>query len=629
MAFAAFLSSKGGANMKENAIAASLNYIHPLAPRVVNFGVDTMLVNFKMANEEGKPNGDALPDPVIKKLDEWQAVARKEHKPVPTPLEYRGQTLFIRPFGDGNFPWLLFNEDIKLAMAYGSLNGDIICQARFSSQLLWSVGPEAALTALQAKLYELVNQMIYAQMSEIHLCADIAGWYDGPLNWQEAFVSRVRNIRARPDEVPTEREQEGGLSPKEIRQLNEPSISEEPETNVQPVVTTSCRRLATLDFGTHGSELMGQIYNKTKEIKKSKKTYFEPIFVANGWDGKSVIWRNEFRFRRKWLADRDLNDAYEVLSQLRLLWEYATYQWLRYVDLSSHHDTNKSRLPADYVWSCIQRAFDLEQVEDLLTPEGEEQVRLSMLLDEQPLAVLKDAATMTLEEQLEDEPPVTDEGQALTWDDLSALLLPLLSAPLLALVMMHVFIEQSAKQVVSRLTSNYYALDDSLKDVAPDVLRELAVQELSLLSAEQVSSLVNHLSPEPFLVVRPVLVKRERRMAKKKMCVSALSGYLTSLMALCVHEVADVPDLRASVLVALEEVSKYNKQRGRVHVEEVLKKQLAFGFITAQQLDYERRVHGVDLAHDDWLAVETLREEWRKRPADVWLAPDDYGYDVA
>ena len=56
----------------------TLNYIHPLAPRVVNFGVDTFLVNVKMADEEGKPNGDGLPDPVIAQLDEWQAEARKE-----------------------------------------------------------------------------------------------------------------------------------------------------------------------------------------------------------------------------------------------------------------------------------------------------------------------------------------------------------------------------------------------------------------------------------------------------------------------------------------------------------------------------------------------------------------------
>jgi hypothetical protein len=598
-----------------------LNYIHPIAPKAVNFGVDTFLVNVKMANEEGVPNGDALPDPMIAKLDEWQAEARKEHKPAPTSLEYQGKTLFIRPFGEGNFPWLLFNEDIKLSMAYGSLNGDIICQARFLSHLLWSIGPEAALIALQAKLTEWVNQSVYVQASEIHLCADMQGWYDGPLNWQEAFVSRVVNIRERPDEVPTEREQEGGLSPKERRKL-------EQDIHLQPVVITTHRRLATLDFGTHGSEIMGQIYNKTKEIKKSKKTYFVPIWTANGWDGSSTIWRIEFRFRRKSLASFDLNDAYETLAQMRLLWEYATYKWLRYVDLTAS-DINKSRLPADYVWQCVQRAYEPEQVEDLLTADGSQQVRLAMLLDEKPLAVLKDASTMTLMAPLEEEPPYTDEGQALTWEDLSTLAHPLVKTPIPFLAMLHTFIEKCKKQPMTRLTQNYHTIDESLRDAPLDVQRELAEQELASLSPEQRSLLVNRLSPEPFSIVRTALVKREKHMAKKKMCVSALAGYLTSIMALSPHEVAERPDLRASLIVALEEVSKYNKERGRIHLEEVLKKQLAYGMITARQLDEERRFHGVDLAHDDWVAVDTLREELCSRPADVYLNTDDYGYDVA
>lgn len=608
--------------MKAQAIATEeLNYIHPLAPRVVNFGLDTLLVNFKMANEEGKPNGDGLPDAVIAQLEEWQKEARKEHQPVPTAWEYQGKTLFIRPYGDGTFPWLLFNEDIKLSMAYGTLNGGVICQARFPSHLLWSIGPESALMALEAKVYEWVRHLVYVQASEIHLCADIAGWYDGPTNWQEAFVSRVVSIRERPDEVPTEREQEGGLSPKEIREL-------EQERHLQPVATTTHRRLATLDFGTHGSEIMGQIYNKTKEIKKSKKTYFEPIWLANGWDGESVIWRNEFRLRRKALASFELNDAYEVLSHLRQLWEYLTYKWLRYVDLSAS-DTNKSRLPTDYVWQCIQRAFEPEQVEDLATPEGEEHVRLSMLLDEKPLEVLKHASTMALETSLEEAPLVTDEGQSFTSHDLSSLLEPLAGFPLHALVLAHVVIEQGGKLLLTRLTTNYHTIEESLKEAPVDVQRELALQELTLLSSLRRSALVNRLSPEPFSVLRPVLVKREKRLAKKKMCVAALAGYLTSLMALSPDVIAQAPDLRASLIVALEEVSKYNREKGRVHVEEVLKKQLAYGFITAHQLEEERRVHGVALAPDDWLAVEALREELRSRPAEVWLNSDNYEYDVA
>ncbi|GHO98859.1 hypothetical protein KSF_089070 [Reticulibacter mediterranei] len=48
-----------------------LNYIHPLALCVVNFGGDIFLVNVKLAEKENMPNGDGSPDPAIKLLDEW------------------------------------------------------------------------------------------------------------------------------------------------------------------------------------------------------------------------------------------------------------------------------------------------------------------------------------------------------------------------------------------------------------------------------------------------------------------------------------------------------------------------------------------------------------------------------
>ena len=253
-------------------------FIGPIELRPVNFGVDTFLVNFKLAAHDGKPNGNPLPQFLAETLDEWQALARKEQKPMPIEKEYRGKTLSIRPHGSGVWSWLLFNEDVTLSLSYGSMNGGVFCQARFASHLLWSIGPARAYTTLQAMLSSwLDNHPIYAQASEIHICADLQGWYDGPLDWETAFVSRVVNMRARPEE-PTEKEQEGGLSPKEARKLDD-------AFPMLPVVTTAHRRIATLDFGSHGSDIMGQIYNKSQEIKQSKKLWFEPIWQAErmGW----------------------------------------------------------------------------------------------------------------------------------------------------------------------------------------------------------------------------------------------------------------------------------------------------------------------------------------------------------
>lgn len=597
-------------------------FIGPVALRVVNFGIDTLLVNFKMAGPDLKPNGDALPEEAAALLDTWQLAARKEHKPVATPLAYHDKTLLIRPHGSGVWSWLLFNEDVKLSLSYGSMNGGVFCQARFLSHHLWSDGAEAVTVALQATLYDFTHHLTYVQASEIHLCADLQGWYDEHLStWDESFVSRVVTMRARPDE-PTEAEQAGGLSPKEIRKLEE-------EIRVQPIVTTTHRRLATLDFGSHGSDIMGQIYDKTKEIQKSKKHYFEPIWQANGWDGLSPIRRVEFRFRRKGLASFDLNDLYDVLAQVPLLWEYATQHWLRCVDLSSSSDTNKSRLPSHPVWLTVQGAHVAfaaacgDDVAACTTPEGEEAARLSLLLAEKPVQLLEQAVAAHAETVYEERPLLTGEEIAFTWSLVFAsgaftwsrlllgfvLLTNLLTARYQSSIMQEY---ASVEQVVRDLSREFLPPDQvetlSLlqlphaddQGVLLSTIQELAQEHLATLAPARLSRLVHDLSPEPFREVRSCLVKRSRRMAKKKACVAALAGHLTSLMALCVEEVATQPDLMASVVVAGGEIARYNASKNRVHLEEVWKKRLSYGFVTALELDEARRTQGVDLCEEDW-----------------------------
>ena len=51
-------------------------------------------------------------------------------------------------------------------------------------------------------------------------------------------------------------------------------------------------------------------------------------------------------------------------------------------------------------------------------------------------------------------------------------------------------------------------------------------------------------------------------------------------------------------------MQQYDKKHGRVHLQEVWKKRLAYGFVTAQQMDAERALHGIDLHEDDWAALD-------------------------
>ena len=343
-------------------------------PTIINAGVDTFMVNYKFSGDDDKPNGSSLPEHIITKLDEWQAIARKEHDVVATDLlfsynvgpDHYEQSLLMRPHGSGIWSWLVYSDDIKLSLSYGTMNGGVFCQARFSAHLLWSIGPESALIALDALLYDFIGAMVYQQASEIHLCADVQGWDVSTLDWQNAFVSRVVRIRERP-EPPTEEEQNGGLSPSDLRKL-EASIQDgihnnDAETVAYPMATTTHRKIATLDFGSHGSNISCQIYNKSAEIKVHNKGWFEPIWAAcPDYNPDLTVWRVEFRIKRKFLATFHLNEAFSVLSQLELLWKYATVEWLRYVDLSASSDTNKSRLPTHSAWEVIQAAYSSQDV---------------------------------------------------------------------------------------------------------------------------------------------------------------------------------------------------------------------------------------------------------------------------
>jgi len=482
-------------------------------PTIINAGVDTFMVNYKFAGDDDKPNGSSLPEHIIEQLDAWQAIARKEHEVVATDLLFKytadgkqyEQSLLMRPHGSGIWSWLVYSDDIKLSLSYGNMNGGVFCQARFSAHLLWSIGPESALIALDAMLYDFIGSMVYQQASEIHLCTDVQGWDMATLDWQNAFVSRVVRIRERP-EVPTEEEQAGGLSPSDIRKV-EDSVQDgihNDETLAYPMATTTHRRIATLDFGSHGSAISCQIYNKSAEIKVHNKGWFEPIWAAcPDYNPDLTVWRVEFRIKRKFLAAFHLNEAFSVLGQLELLWKYCTEEWLRYVDLSASSDTNKSRLPTHEAWEVIQAAYSSQDV--------------------------------------------------------------------------------------------------TITDIPP---------------------------------AQAALVKQARTMAKRKAAMAGAVGYMRSAVALAGDEVGGVrpgasdeekqavlPDLFTSLIWFIGQVQQYDNKKGRVHIEEVLKKRLAYNFITAQELEHQRAHYGVSLHQADWAELEKQLQELRNTSSDVWLNP--------
>jgi hypothetical protein len=562
--------------------------------RIVAAGVDTFIVNYKFTNEQGILSGESLPDHIQDQLDTWQKTARKEHGPVPTDLTFSyqlrsgemvNQSLFMRSYGASVWPWLLFSDDVKVNFAPGTLNKGLFCQARFSSHLLWMIGPAVAITQLEAMLSNYLGGTFHKQASEIHLCADITGFDFSCLSLageQLPFVSRVTGIKDRPVS-PTEEEQEGGLTPKEMEALQEKiEVEIEEERFHLTSLTTTHRRISTIDFGSHASPFSAQIYNKSLEIKKHGKGWFEPIWKLNGWDGESTVWRLEFRIKRAWLRDFQFDEVGITLASIATLWKYATSEWLRFIDLDAVTGVNVSRRPIHLVWEVLQHAYDNLAVQASYDSQVEEEVRLDLLLEERPLQVFQQVEAL------------------LAYGDGD--LLP----------------EPEQKERQTRMVEAFNGVADVLAESPKEVVRELVLDRFSELSLDQQSQLINHLSPEPVMQVQAALIKRERRMACQKNCIAVGIGCMRAVMALMpldelpgylgpnVCAGRRFPDLLSSFLWFAQKAYEYDRKKGRSHVEEILKKRLVYGLITAQQLEEERRLYGVELEPEDFAAIDRV-----------------------
>ena len=108
------------------------------SPRVVLHGVDTLVINVRYTDERGKPTRGLLDEQFIPQLNEWQARAKVEEKPVPIPWTFQHVSFLMHPHGagKGQWRWLLTSSKLNLAIGLGKLNS-IVARVRCSSDYLW------------------------------------------------------------------------------------------------------------------------------------------------------------------------------------------------------------------------------------------------------------------------------------------------------------------------------------------------------------------------------------------------------------------------------------------------------------------------------------------------------------
>ncbi len=326
--------------------------------KIVNVGVDTLVLNVYHTSDTGKPIKCDLASSLYTQLDEWKRMAQEQHTDVPTSLIFNGAVLHMAPNGGGRgqWPWLLRTRDITLSISGGHWNG--IASVRLSSLYLWSCECVlAAIVAVQVFVDALFQDEMYLQVSSVDLCADVAGW-DGIEHLDQArdFVTRARK-----------------------RGVHEQTDwTEEYKTRSYAL---GLQRTG-FDFARSkdgASPLSCRIYDKSREIGISGKEWFFDLWQLHGWqEDDTHVWRVEFSFRRdalhelqqenaeKEVAFWGVEDAYELPERIPVLWAYAAGQvaggldglpdgWLRCV--ISNGDKNRSRWPTHPAWQAIQKAF--------------------------------------------------------------------------------------------------------------------------------------------------------------------------------------------------------------------------------------------------------------------------------
>jgi hypothetical protein len=101
-----------------------------------------------------------------------------------------------------------------------------------------------------------------------------------------------------------------------------------------------------------GGVISCRLYNKTQEIKKSRKDYLKELWAEAGWDGELPVWRLEFQYRRELLDQFGVVKLASVLRHLNGLWSYATTEWLR-LTLPDRTDRNRARWPTHPLWALL------------------------------------------------------------------------------------------------------------------------------------------------------------------------------------------------------------------------------------------------------------------------------------
>jgi hypothetical protein len=154
-----------------------------------------------------------------------------------------------------------------------------------SSETIWHVGLITILNLIECDLSHFGGKLHRVQPSRCDLCVDFR--IDGPLTLP--FLDALRVSRSR-----------------------------------KTWAILDGDNLETYYCGSPDSPVQLRIYNKGKEILKSNKQWFLPLWKTDDPEG---VWRVEFQLRRPFLKQYRINTLDDLVEKIAAMWEYLTEEW--------------------------------------------------------------------------------------------------------------------------------------------------------------------------------------------------------------------------------------------------------------------------------------------------------------
>lgn len=243
------------------------------------------------------------------------------------------------------------------------MSGRFSVQASLYSAPFWSHSPLECANALQDLISSLCPSLPFVLVPvRVDLCRDVVGYDLQAWNDSHVYDSVVSRSRSRKKVLDFE--------------LGSESC---------PVsVSGSSRSVQSVYLGSRNAPVLWNIYNKSLEVRKSGKSYYDSTWVSNGWSGENIC-RFEVRLSSKFLgslftvpdsdsyAESDsgsdgcpvrvsdsrsrfsvplITDVFDLINHISSVWSFLTFSHTRFTNLD---DSNVSRRSTNEFWASVMQ----------------------------------------------------------------------------------------------------------------------------------------------------------------------------------------------------------------------------------------------------------------------------------